>query len=276
MALLHSSRIIFECLSQNDKNRVEAALRPRTISFCRKCIRRGVSVVSHRHATANNEFLPYNNSDNLTSWILFVDANNFYGHEMSQPLPTRNFKFLCAREIEEFHMSITAATDDILFIIEVALNYIVHIHEPEPHTDYPFAAQKVKITQDILSPCSQSLINKCSSTENLTLNLNDKWKYVLHYKNLRLYLKFGWELVKIHKIFKFSQSTLLKPYIYFNTTKRKEAPSPFLQNFFKLFSNNAFGKTLKCLRNRMNLKLVTNPIRAKKHRTSYLSTIRYH
>ena len=72
------------------------------------------------------------------------------------------------------------------------------------------------------------------------------------------------ELVKIHIISQFSQSACITPYIDFNTTKRKEASSSFLQNLFKLFINSVFGKTMECLRNRINLKLVTNPIRAKK------------
>ena len=121
----------------------------------------------------------------------------------------------------------------------------------------------MKITQDILSPHSQSLINKYSSTEKLARNLNDKIKYVLHYENLRLYLELGTELVKIHRILQFSQSAWNKPYIDFNATKQKEAMS-LLQNLFKLCINSVFGKTMECLRNRINLKLVTNPIRGKK------------
>ena len=122
-------------------------------------------------------------------------------------------------------MSKTATTDDIGFILEVDLKYPVHFHES--HNDYPLAAEKVMITQDMLSPYTQSLINKYSSTEKLAPNVNDKIKYVLHYENLRLYLKLGMELVKIHRILQFSQSTWIKPYIDFNTTKRKEAMSSF-------------------------------------------------
>ena len=116
----------------------------------------------------------------------------------------------------------------------------------------------------MLSPYSQSLINKHRSTEKLAPHLNDKIKYVLHYENLRLYLELAMELVKIHRILLFSQSACIKSYIDFNTTKRKEATSSFLQNLFKLFINSVFGKTMEYLRNRINLKLVTNPIRAKK------------
>ena len=39
--------------------------------------------------------------------MLFVDANNLYGHAMSQPLPTRNFQYLSPKEIEEFYIAKT-------------------------------------------------------------------------------------------------------------------------------------------------------------------------
>ena len=132
------------------------------------------------------------------------------------------------------------------------------------HNDYQLAADNVKFTKDMLSPYSQSLINKHCSTEKLALNLNDKIKYVLHYGNYRLYLERGMKLVKIHRILQFSQSAWIKTYIDFSTVNRKEATSSSLQNLFKLFINSVFGKTMKCLRNRINLKLVTNTIRAKK------------
>ena len=76
-------------------------------------------------------------------------------------------------------MSKTAATDDVGFILEFDLKYPVHLHES--HNDYPLAAEKIKFTHDILSPYSQSLINKHSSTGKLAPSLNDNIKYVLHY-----------------------------------------------------------------------------------------------
>ena len=95
---------------------------------------------------------------------------------------------------------------------------------------------------------SQSLINKHSLTEELAPNLNDEIKYVLQYENLRLYLELGLELVKIYRILQFSQSAWIKPYIDFNTIKRKEATPSFLQNLFKLYIIIVLGKTMKCLK----------------------------
>ena len=158
-------------------------------------------------------------------------------------------------------MSKTEATDDVGFILEVNLKYPVHLHES--HNDYPLDTEKIKFTHDMLSSYSQSLINKHSSTEKLAPNQNDNVKYDLNYETLRLYLELELNLLKFIEFFK-SVSQLGSNHIDFNTTKRKEATSSFLQNLFKLFINSIYGKTMKCLRNRINLKLVTNPIRAKK------------
>ena len=46
---------------------------------------------------------------------------------------------------------------------------------------------------------------------------------VVHYRNLKYYLSQGLILKKVHRILEFKQSAWMKPYIYFNTQKRKEA-----------------------------------------------------
>ena len=135
------------------KIELELLFDPEQFLFVENSIRGGMSVVCHRHATAKNVFVPNYNPYDPTSWILFVDANNLYGHAMSEPLPTGNFKFLSPKEIEKFDMSKTAATDDVGIILEVDLKYPVHLHEL--HNDYPLAAEKIKITHDMLSPYSQ-------------------------------------------------------------------------------------------------------------------------
>ena len=101
------------------------------------------------------------------------------------------------------------------------------------------------------------------TAEKLSPNLFDKSNYVLHYENLRFYLKHGLQLLKVHRIMKFRQSAWIKPYIDFNTAKRRAAKSSFLQVHYKNLNNMLFGKTMESLRKRMDLELVTNPTRAK-------------
>jgi len=67
-----------------------------------------------------------------------------------------------------------------------------------------------------------------------------------------------------------SQSTRIWPEGIFgaiysvNTEKRRMARSSFDKDFFKLMSNAVYGKTIKQFRNRVNVKLVTDPNKLKK------------
>ena len=68
---------------------------------------------------------------------------------------------------------------------------------------------------------------KVGDVKKLIPNLRNKTKYVLHYRNLQLYLFLGMKLIKIHRMLKFKQSNWMKKYIDFNTEKRKNAANDF-------------------------------------------------
>ena len=62
-------------------------------------------------------------------------------------------------------------------------------------------------------------------------NLGGKTNYVLHYRNLQLYLSLGMKLTKIHKVLRFKQSDWMKKYIDFNIEKRTNAANSFEKYF---------------------------------------------
>ena len=115
----------------------------------------------------------------------------------------------------------------------------------------------------MLSAYSFSLNNNHVTSEKLSQNLYDKTNYIVHYENFRLYLKHGLQLVKVHRILKCRRSAWIKPYIDFNTAKRRVAKSSFLQAHYETLNNMLIGKTMEGLRKRMDVELVTNPTRAK-------------
>ena len=60
--------------------------------FIEKGMRGGISMVSKRHARANNPAVEGYNPEKSNSHILYLDANNLYGWAMSQLLPTGGFR----------------------------------------------------------------------------------------------------------------------------------------------------------------------------------------
>ena len=98
---------------------------------------------------------------------------------------------------------------------------------------------------------------KVCDAEKLISNLGSKTNYVLHYRNLQLYLSWGTKLTKIHRVLRFKQSDWMKKYIDFNTEKRTNAANSFEKDFFKLMINSVYGKTVGNLR-KIYVRLVNN------------------
>ena len=62
----------------------------------------------------------------------------------------------------------------------------------------------------------------CRKIKKLVPNKYDKVKYPLHYRNPKLYLKQGMKLKAVCRIFEFKLLECLKPFINWDTCKRKE------------------------------------------------------
>ena len=197
-----------------------------------KGIRGGVSSIMKRYSKANHKGLDDYDSKKPNKHILYLDANNLYGWAMSKPLPHKNFRWMNDEELKDWKSKPC--------ILEVDLEYPEKLHDL--HNEYPLATEKL-------------LINK---VEKLVPNLNDKMKYVLHHENLRMYLKMGLKLTKIHRGITFEESCFMKSYIDLNTNMRTKGTTDFEKDFYKLMNNSVFGKTMENVRNRVNVKLITD------------------
>ena len=127
------------------------------------------------------------------------------------------------------------------------------------HNDYPLSSEKLAITYDHMLDYCEKIAAKYGITvgdvKKLIRNSGDKINYVVHLRNLYLYLSLGMKLTKIHRVLKFKQSDWMKK---FYTEKRKNTVNVFEKDFFKLMINSVYGKTMENLIKRISVGLINN------------------
>ena len=120
------------------------------------------------------------------------------------------------------------------------------------HNNYPLAPKKLAVSSDMLSNYCKKIADKyeikVGDIKKIIPNIGNKTNYVVHNRNLHLYLSLGTKLTKSHRELKFKQSDWMKKYIDFNTGKRMNAANDFEKDFFKLMVNSVYGKTIRNFR----------------------------
>ena len=56
--------------------------------------RGGICQAIHRYAKANNKYMKKYDEDIISSYLIYLDANNLYGWAMSQKLPVNGLKWV--------------------------------------------------------------------------------------------------------------------------------------------------------------------------------------
>ena len=152
------------------------------------------------------------------------------------------------------------------YILKVDLEYPDELHKL--HDYYPLSPEKLAIPYDLSDYCKKIADKhgiKVGDVKKLISNLGDKTNYVVHYRNLQLYVSLGIKLTKSHKVLKFKQSDGMKIYTDFNPKKGKNLLIVLKKNFFKLMINSAYGKTIENFLKRISVKVVNNGRNFLKH-----------
>ena len=190
-----------------------------------------------------------------STFITYLDKNNLYGWAMSEYLPYGDFQWV--KNIDGFDVMSVNEKSDTRYVLEVDLEYPDELHEL--HNDYTLAPEKLAVSNMLLAYCKKIADKydiKVGDVKKLVPNSGNKTKYVLHYRDLQLYLSLGMKLTKIHRALQFKQFDWMKRYIDFKTKKRKNAANDFEKDFFKLMINSIYEMEMENLRKRINVRLL--------------------
>ena len=165
---------------------------------------------------------------------------------MEQYLPEGSFKWLKPGEFRNWRRFLTK--DGVGCTLVVDLGYDEKLHDK--HKDLLLAPEKFD--------------------GKLIPHLTGRTEYVVHYHLLNLYLKLGLKIKKIHCGISYTESQWMKSYINKNSELRALANNDFEKDLFKLLNNSVFGRTCENIRNRINLKLVSDPKKLEKY-SSWIS-----
>ena len=177
--------------------------------------------------------------------ILYVDANNLYGHSMSQYLPYDEIKFDNTVELD--YIINNPDDNDIGYFVEVDLKYPDNIKQKTKN--FPFASVNKKINPDNYHDYMKEIKpDTYIHSSKLICDWSDKKNYLIHYRMLKFYIRHGMIVDKVHNIISFRQSRWLEKYISFNSQKRNKAKNDFEKDFYKLLNNAFYGKTMENVR----------------------------
>ena len=164
--------------------------------FIEKGLRGGISYIAKRCAKANNKYMSDYDPEKPSTFKIYSDKNNLYGWTMSEYLPYGEFKWL--ENVDNLDVKSINEKKEIGYFLEVDLEYPDELHEL--HNDYPLAPEKLAVSSDMLSNYCKKIANKyeikVGDVKKLISNLGNKTNYVVHYRNLQLYLSLGIKLIK--------------------------------------------------------------------------------
>ena len=114
-----------------------------------KGTRGGICQAIHRHAKANNKYMKNYNNDVMSSYLMYLDANDLDGWTMSQKLPVNGFKWVeKLSRFNEIFIRNYNENSDIGYFLKVGIGYLENLFNGiafNLHKDLPFLPERKKI-----------------------------------------------------------------------------------------------------------------------------------
>ena len=153
-----------------------------------KGTRDGICQVIHRYAKENNKYMKNYDKNLGSSYLMYLEANNLYGCQMSERLPVNGFEWM--KQLSEFDERFIKNYDENNnkgYILEVDIECPKNLFNV--HRDISFVPERKKI-------------RKCNK---LIFYFLYKKNYVVHIRVLKQALNHRLIQRKVHKLIQFNQ-----------------------------------------------------------------------
>ena len=128
-----------------------------------KGIRGGICYAIHRYTEVNNKYMKNQDKNIISSYLIYLDANNLHGWGMSQKLPGSGFKRVKnLSKFDERFIKDYGDNSNKGYFLQADAEYLKNLFSL--HKDLPFLHERKKIEKCIKLLC----------------NMHDKGKYVVH------------------------------------------------------------------------------------------------
>ena len=110
--------------------------------------RGGICQAIHRYAKANNKYTKNYDKDIISSFLMYLEANNLYGWAMSQKLPLNGFKWIEKSRLSRFNdkfINTYNENSDKGYFLEVDIDYPKELFNL--HKDLPFLPERKKVNK---------------------------------------------------------------------------------------------------------------------------------
>ena len=100
---LSAPRLAWQACLKKTKVKLELLTDIDMLLMVEKGIRSGIFQAIHRHAKVNNKYMNNYNKDTISSYLMYLGANNLYGWAISQKLPINRFKWVGKSKLSRFN-----------------------------------------------------------------------------------------------------------------------------------------------------------------------------